>query len=188
MGKTDLPKGRARSVLTSEPVIVITTVDAEGRPNGGAFGSYVRVSPYIFCAISSGSDTYDNIMETKEFVVNVPGRDQLDSVMVFGRGYPEGVNEIKEAGLTELPSKKVKPPRIAEYKAHVECRYVREVEAGSHALLVGEMIAASCDEDLWTDEGFDVVKAGVLHIVRYPRPVYISPEKYFTGETTMRLP
>ena len=188
MGKIDLPKAKARSVLTSEPVIVITTVDAEGRPNGGAFGSYVRVSPYIFCAIHSGSDTYTNIMETKEFVVNVPGRDRLDSIMVFGRSYDEGVNEIKEAGLTEIPSREVKPPRIAEYKAHVECLYVREVEAGSHALLVGEMVAASCDEELWTDEGFDVVKAGVVHIVRYPRPVYIAAEGYLTGKATMDLP
>ena len=128
MGKTDLPKGKARSVLTSEPVIVITTVDAEGRPNGGAFGSYVRVSPHIFCAIHSGSDTYSNIMETKEFVVNVPGRDQLDSIMVFGRGYDEGVNEIKEACLTELPSRKVKLPRTAEYKAHVEVAQPDSIE------------------------------------------------------------
>ena len=29
---------------------------------------------------------------------------------------------------------------------------------------------------------FDVVKAGVVHIVRYPEPVYISPEGYVRGK------
>ena len=33
-------------------------------------------------------------------VVNLPGRDQIDSMMVFGKSYPRGVNEIQEAGLT----------------------------------------------------------------------------------------
>jgi flavin reductase (DIM6/NTAB) family NADH-FMN oxidoreductase RutF len=103
--------------------------------------------------------------------------------MVFGKGYPKGVNEMQEAGLTELKSTKVKPPRIAEYKAHVECRFKWEKEVGSHMLVAGEMLAGSCDEGLLDEEGyFDVVKAGVLHIVRYPQPVYISPERYVEGK------
>jgi flavin reductase (DIM6/NTAB) family NADH-FMN oxidoreductase RutF len=118
-----------------------------------------------------------------EFVINLPGKDQIDSIMVFGKSYPEGVNEIKEAGLTETESTVVKPPGIAEYKAHVECRFKWEKEVGSHMLVAGEILAGSCDEGLLDEKGyFDVVKAGILHIVRYPEPVYISPEKYVEGK------
>ncbi len=184
--KIEIPKNRCGSLLTSEPVIVITTMDKEGQVNGAAYGSYVRVAPLIMIAISPGQHTYSNIKETGEFVVNLPGRDQLDSIMVFGRNYPRGVNEVKEAGLSQLPSLKVKPPRIAEYKAHIECRFKWEKEVGSHNLVAGEMIIGSCDEGLVDEEGhFDVVKAGVLHIVRYPKPIYISPERYFEGKLTM---
>jgi len=180
--KVDISKNRCGRVLTSEPVIVITTVDKKGRVNGASFGSYVRVSPLIMVAIYPGHHTYKNIKETGEFVVNLPGRDCIDSVMTFGESFPEGVNEIKEAGLTELKSTLVKPPRIAEYKAHVECKYKWEKDVGSHMLVAGEMIVGSCDEGLMGSDGyFDVVKAGVLHIVKYPSPVYISPKDYVYG-------
>ena len=45
------------------------------------------------------------------------------------------------------------------------------------------MIAGSCDEGLMDSDGyFDVVMAGVLHIVKYPKPVYISPTEYVYGK------
>ena len=100
-------------------------------------------------------------------------------------------NELPEAGLTEVPGVMVKPPRIAEYKAHVECRYVGEQNVGSHSLVVGEMVAGSCDKGLFgTDNRFDVVGAGVLHICRYPEPVYIAADRddYVRGEATMEMP
>ena len=179
MKKIEVSKDRCGKLLTSGPVIVITTIDRDGNVNGAAFGSYVRIAPLIMVAIFPGHDTYHNIKETEEFVVNLPGKDQIDSIMVFGKSYPEGVNEIEEAGLTEIESTVVKPPRIAEYKAHIECKFRWEKEVGSHMLVAGEMLAGSCDEGLLDEKGyFDVVRAGVLHIVRYPEPVYISPEKY----------
>ena len=181
--KIELARNGCGKLLTSEPVIVITTVDREGNVNGATFGSYVRVAPLIMVAIFPGHHTYSNIKQTGEFVVNLPGRDQIDSIMVFGKSYPKGVNEIKEAGLAELKSTKVKPPRIAEYKAHIECRLKWEKDVGSHMLVAGEMVAGSCDEGLLDEEGyFDVVKAGVLHCVRYPEPVYICAESYVEGK------
>ncbi len=181
--KVEVSKNKCGKLLTSEPVIVITTVDKKGNVNGAAFGSYVRVAPLIMVAISPGHHTYSNIKETGEFVVNLPGRDQMDSIMVFGKSYPKDVNEIQEAGLTELESIMVKPPRIEEYKGHIECKFKWEKDVGSHMLVAGEMLVGSCNEGLLDEEGyFDVVKAGVLHVVRYPEPIYISPEKYVKGK------
>ena len=189
--KTSVEPSQCSRLLTTAPCMVITTVDAEGRVNAAAFGSYVVISPYVLCAISPGHETYVNIKATGEFVINVPGRDQLDSIMIVSRDYPEGTNELPEAALTELPGLKVKPPRIAEYRAHVECRYVSEEKVGSHNLVVGEMIAGSCDEGLFdADNRFDVVKAGVVHICRYPEPVYIAADRadYVRGEATLEMP
>jgi len=178
-------------LLTTHPCMVITTVDAEGRVNAAAFGSYVVISPYLLCAVWPGHETYRNLTTTGEFVVNLPGRDQLDSIMIVSRDYPDGVNELPEAGLTELPSLAVKPPRIAEYKAHVECRTLGEQIVGSHHLVTAEMIAGSCDAGLFgPDSRFDQVKAGVVHICRYPEPVYIAADRddYVRGEATMTMP
>ncbi|HUW59166.1 MAG TPA: flavin reductase family protein [Planctomycetota bacterium] len=189
--KTEVQASQCSRLLTTAPCMVITTVDASGRVNAAAFGSYVVISPYVLCAVWPGHETYANIKATGEFVINVPGRDQLDSIMIVSRDYPEGTNELPRARLTELPGVKVKPPRIAEYKAHVECRYVDERKVGDHCLVVGEMIAGSCDEGLFGKDGrFDVVRAGVVHICRYPEPVYIAADRddYVRGEATMDLP
>ena len=126
--KIEVPKDRCGKLLTSEPVIVITTVDNEGNVNGAAFGSYVRVAPLIMVAIFPGHHTYSNIKETGEFVVNLPGKDRIDSIMVFGKSFPKGINEIQKVGLTELKSTIVKPPAIAQYRAHIECRFKWERE------------------------------------------------------------
>jgi len=183
MKKSEVQKNLLGKMLVSDPVIVVTTVDSQGRPNGAAFGSYMRVAPLIMVAIAPGHDTYRNIKDTGEFVVNLPGKDRLDSITVFGKSYPEGVNEIEEAGLTALKSSMVKPPAIEEYKAHVECKFKWEKDVGSHMLVAGEMVAGSCDAGLMDENGhFDVVKAGIVHCVRYPEPVYVTPERYIEGK------
>ncbi|HUU42967.1 MAG TPA: flavin reductase family protein [Planctomycetota bacterium] len=189
--KVPVKPAECSRLLTTAPCMVITTVSARGEVNAAAFGSYVVISPLVLCAVWPGHETYRNIRETGEFVINVPGRDQLDSIMIVSRDYPEGHNELPEAGLTELPALVVKPPRIAEYKAHVECRYCGEREVGSHLLVEGEMVAGSCDEGLFGPDGrFDVVTADVVHICRYPEPVYITAASSgcVRGEATMEMP
>jgi len=183
--KVTVPAPSGMRLLVTSPVVVLTTVDEAGRVNAGAFGAYFRAGRSMYAAIHPGSHTYDNLKATGEAVVNLPGLDQLESIMVFGRDYPDGVNEIERAGLTELAALKVKPPRIAEYKAHVEVVLREEMDAGSHALLVLESVAASCDEGLWDGSAFDVTAAGVVHIARYPEPVYIAAERYVTGTERM---
>lgn len=184
-GKVEVPAASGMRLLVTSPVVVITTVDGQGRANGGAFGAYFRAGRSMYAAIHPGSHTYENLKATGEAVVNLPGRDRIESIMVFGRDYDAGVNEIERAGLTELAALRVKPPRIAEYRAHVEVKLREEMRAGSHALLVLECLAASCDAGLWDGSAFDLVQAGVLHIARYPEPVYIAAERYVTGTERM---
>jgi len=67
-------------------------------------------------------DTYENIVDNGEFVVNLPSEEIAEKVTVTAVDFPHNVNEIDKAGLTAIPSEKVKPPRIAECKLHMECK------------------------------------------------------------------
>jgi len=177
--ETDL---KTTGLLSSDPVIVITTIDKKGIPNTAAFGSYLRIGSTIIIAIHPGSHTYRNIMETREFVVNIPGLKDLESIMRVSRSYPDETDEIASSGLKAEPSLKVKPPTIVEYPASVECRFKWTKEEGSHVLVAGEMVCGKCDDAYLDPMGrFDQVKAGVLHIVRYPEPVYIVADRYVQG-------
>ena len=107
-----------RLFAPSACLVMVTTVDGEDRINAASFGTCVRVChDPVFIAFTVGAtkDTCNNVMSTGEFVVNVPPfeREMLEKVRVVGLEFPPRVNELEKAGLTALPSKVVKPPRIA---------------------------------------------------------------------------
>ncbi len=181
--EVDLRKTR---ILASNPVIVITTRNPDGSNNAGAFGSYMRVDNNIIIAIHPESHTFRNIRLRGEFVINVPGLKDMESVMLTGRSWAEGTDEIAACGLKAEPSLHMASPTIMDYPACVECRLVETRSQGSHMLVTGEMTHARCDEAYLDPAGcFDLVKAGTLHIVRYPQPVYTVADRYIQGIQTM---
>ncbi len=54
--------------------------------------------------------------------------------------FPPEVDESEIAGLTKMPSIKVKPPRIAESPANLECHLASTVEIGNTRIVLGEII------------------------------------------------
>src|ERR1051326_6156995 len=100
----------------SSCLVLITTVDAQGRVNAAAYGTCTRVCHdpvYIAFTCGTGKDTYENVLSTGEFVVNVVPFEQamLDKVLVCGLPFRGGVSELEKAGLTPLPSRALQPPR-----------------------------------------------------------------------------
>jgi len=128
------------------PVVIITTVSKEGVPNAALKTNFMIVSSLktVAFACHPEHDTYRNIIETGEFVVNVPSEEIIEQVMVTAVDFPHNVNEIEKAGLTSIPSERVKPPRIEECKLHMECR----LKWCKDNIFVGDVVASSVDEDL----------------------------------------
>ena len=173
---------RRAKPLSGDPVIVISTMDENGVKNVAAFGSYLRIGSTIILAIAPDSHTYKNIIRSKEFVINIPGLKDMESIMRASRAYPAGKDEFAAAGLREEPSLIVAPPTIRDYPASVECRLKWTKNEGSHDLVAADFLCGRCDEAYLDPAGrFDQVKAGVLHIVRYPEPVYIVADRYIQG-------
>jgi len=78
--------------------------------------------PQVVISVNTKHDTYRNLVETKEFVVNIPGTDLITEVWINQKHFPYGTSELEEAKLTAFPAEKVKPPRIRECKAYIECK------------------------------------------------------------------
>ena len=177
----EVPASRCGRLITTRPVIVITTLHESGVVNGGTFGAYTNVGPTeIGIAVGKPSHTYQNLKRTGEFVINVITQPIARASEVCGEGHPETESEIAASGLTTADSSRVAPPRIAECAAAIECRYLKELDIGYHSFVVGEAQGGWCEEGLLDDEGyFDVIKAQVVHCVRYPEPVYAKLGEYF---------
>jgi len=132
--------------MIARPVVIITTVSKEGVPNAALKTNFMIVSSLktVAFACHPEHDTYRNIIETGEFVVNVPSEEIIEQLMVTAVDFPHNVNEIEKAGLTSIPSERVKPPRIEECKLHMECR----LKWCKDNIFVGDVVASSVDEDL----------------------------------------
>jgi flavin reductase (DIM6/NTAB) family NADH-FMN oxidoreductase RutF len=148
-----------RLYAPSSCLVMITTVDKEDRINAASYGTCVRVChDPVYIAFTTGAtkDTYNNVLATGEFVVNVPSfeREILEKVRVVGLEFPPGVNELEKAGLTSLPSTVVKPPRIAECRSHFECKVEWTKQWLHRLMVVGKVVAASVDEGYVDAQGY----------------------------------
>jgi flavin reductase (DIM6/NTAB) family NADH-FMN oxidoreductase RutF len=140
--------------ILPQPITIVTTVDKSGRVNVAlkSWVMYCSTRDIMFgCNVKH--DTAKNVLETGEFVVNIPSIDILKQ-----RGAPavpclKGVSEIEEAGLTAMPSSKVRPPRIKECRAHAECKLLWHKRLGDDAIIfIGRIVALSIDEDVFDKE------------------------------------
>lgn len=66
-------------------------------------------------------DTFVNIRDTGEFVVNVATIAQADAVHQSAFEFDSGVDEFEALGLTKAPSETISAPRIAESPISFEC-------------------------------------------------------------------
>jgi flavin reductase (DIM6/NTAB) family NADH-FMN oxidoreductase RutF len=148
-----------RHLLPPTPVVLVSTL-FNGVKNAAPFGMFMQVSfnpPIIALGIKDTRDTFKNIQATGEFVVAIPGPELVAEIEIAGQAFPPDVSEFDEAGLTAVPSAVVKPFRIKECQAHLECRLVWAKEAGDHFVVTGEVVAASVRDDVHqTGRGVDL--------------------------------
>jgi len=69
------------------------------------------------------------------------------------------VDKFQETGLTPIPSKVLRPPRIKECFGHMECRVIQEHTCGDHTLFVGEVVAATANKEVLDNGSMNSLKA-----------------------------
>lgn len=139
-------------LLLPSPVRLITTVAEDGTPNifAHSFMCQLAMEPFLVAmALRPLRYSYRLIKMTPEFVVNIPTLDLLDQAWVCGQMTGSKVDKFAKTGLTPIPAQKVGPPRIKECVAHLECKVWREISVGSHYLIIGEVVAASVNEEVY---------------------------------------
>ncbi len=146
--------------------ILVTSADKDGKINAAPFSFAMPISfnpPMLAFSAAPQRHTLENIRETREFVVNIPSEEMLDKLWKCSTSYPKGVNELREAGLGEEKSLKVKPPRVKESVAFFECAFESEKTAGDHVIIIGEVMHAGARQDILNADGnLDVGKAKIL--------------------------
>jgi flavin reductase (DIM6/NTAB) family NADH-FMN oxidoreductase RutF len=147
------------ATVVPRPIALVTTLDAAGRVNAAPY-SFFNVLSHDPAVVALGierrsdgrpKDTVANIDASGEFVVNMVDEAMGPGMVVCGADVEPGVEELKLAGFEAAPSLLVKPPRIAQAPAALECRLLRDVRLGDNnkrAILLGEVVAMRLRADL----------------------------------------
>jgi flavin reductase (DIM6/NTAB) family NADH-FMN oxidoreductase RutF len=105
--------------------------------------------PSAGCGIK---DTLRNVLDTREFVLNIVSEDFAEKMNECSATVPPEVDEFELLGLTPIPSELVKPDRVAESRVQMECRLVQVATVSEKpnggSLVLGEVLRFHLAEDV----------------------------------------
>ena len=145
-----------RPLVCPNPVVLVTTVDANMRPNVITLtlvGAVCLQPPMIGIGIGVEQHSRSLIDESGEFVVNIPQAGMLRDVEYCGLVSGRNVDKSVETSFTFTPSSIVKPPLIDECPMNLECKVRRKIPLGSNVLFLGEVVHLHIEEEIIDEKG-----------------------------------
>jgi flavin reductase (DIM6/NTAB) family NADH-FMN oxidoreductase RutF len=150
------------SAIQPRPIAWVSTTGKRGN-NLAPFSFFTGITgkpmSVVFAPVNTRDgrrkDTLLNVEETKQFVVNVATEATAAKMNQSSADYAYGVDEFLEAGLTPVPSRLVKPPRVKESPISLECELMQIVTIsdgplGGH-LVIGKVVHVHVDDSIWKD-------------------------------------
>lgn len=155
-----------QSVVAPRPIALASTIDREGKVNLSPFSFFnifstnppiVIFSPSRRVRDNTTKHSLENVLEVPEVVINVVNYSIVEQVSLASTEYEKGVNEFVKAGLTQELSSLVKPPRVAEAPAALEC-IVKQViplgtQGGAGNLVICEVVLVHLKEEIFDEDG-----------------------------------
>ena len=172
-----LPHDPFKAIVAPRPIGWISSLSADGALNLAPYSFFnaLGTHPHLVMFSSEGEkDSASFSRESGEFVANLVSRALAEKMNLSSINAPRGTSEFGYAGLTPAPSLLVKPPRVAEALAALECK-VTEVHRpigldgrpSRNVIVFGEVVGVHIDESILTDGLFDIVKAGTVARLGY---------------------
>lgn len=142
------------------PIGWISTIDKNGINNLAPFSFFNVVSedpPHVmFSTVRTGNknkDTLNNILENKEFVVNLVTEEVVEQMNTTSQTVASNVDEFELAGLTPIDSIYIKPKRVKESLVHFECEmvhhyFIENHQNGGACIIIGKIITMHIDDTI----------------------------------------
>ncbi len=164
-----------KAIVAPRPVGWISTVNSKGVVNLAPYSFFNAVSsdpPMVFYGANGThdaggeKDSLRNVRETGEFVCNLVTQELLHAMNDTATPAPPGVDEMQTVGLAHLPSRLVKPPRVAASPAHLECKLHQFLELPAdprtgkrNVMVIGHVVAIHIDDAFIVNGRFDTARA-----------------------------
>ncbi|MFM2249510.1 MAG: hypothetical protein RLZZ358_437 [Bacteroidota bacterium] len=155
-----------QGAVAPRPIAFVSSINGAGAVNLSPFSFFnlfsanppiLVFSPSRRVRDKSTKHTLENVLEVPEVVIHVVGHSLVEQMSLASTEYGKGVNEFVKAGLTEVPSNLVSPPRVKEAPLAFEC-HVNQVislgeEGGAGNLVICEVLQIHLDERILDASG-----------------------------------
>ena len=126
------------NLIVPRPIAWVTTQSAGGVVNLAPFSFFNAVGskpPYLVISVGenedgSPKDTARNILENREFVVNLVTEDLFDAMNISAADFPPDISEMDAAKVAAAPSLQVRPPRVAARASQHRMQAAQRAAAG----------------------------------------------------------
>lgn len=147
------------STVVPRPIAFVTSMDIEGNLNGAPFSFFNAMGsapPVIVLGFQPNQDggqkdTPNNILSTKEFVVNIVDEPLAVQMNICASSLPPDIDELALAKIQTVSSLDIAPPRIKASPASMECRLMENISlSGGGQIIIGEILHFHLRDDVVT--------------------------------------
>jgi flavin reductase (DIM6/NTAB) family NADH-FMN oxidoreductase RutF len=147
--------------IIPRPIAFVTSRSKDGILNGAPFSYFSIVSsnpPLISLAIQrkkgKQKDTSRNIVDTKEFVVQIVDEENVEKVNKTAATLSPEQSEIELANLSPIKSTRITVPGIKEAKIRMECTLEQVIELGGTDepgcdLIIGKVVQFHVENEIY---------------------------------------
>ena len=151
-----------KALVSPRPIGWISTVSDDGICNLAPYSFFNAVSDrphYVMFSSSNVKDSVRNIRQNGEFTCSLSTWDTRFAMNISSAAVPAGVDEFAISGLTAVASKFVKPPRIKESPAALECKHWKTIEmpdvdpatGKGHYVVFGQVVGIYINDEFIKD-------------------------------------
>ena len=182
------PHDPFKGLIVPRPIGWISTMSEGGALNLAPYSFFNGFSSWpqiVGFASESVKDSATFAIETGEFTWSMATWALRDQMNLTSAGLPRGESEFAYAKLATAPSKLVRPPRVAESPAALECKVTQVVRLRNmegrelpNTRVLGQVIGMHIDERFMKNGRFDL--AAVKPIARCGYDEYAVVERVFS--------
>lgn len=147
------------TMLSPVPAVMVSCRDsnADAKPNIITIawvGTVNSDPPMVSISVQKKRYSYDMIVNSGEFVVNLVGKKQCKAMDYCGVKSGRDTDKWADCQYTPVPVKGLDyAPAIAECPGYLACKVRQTIELGSHVMFIGEVVSCGVQEELFDADG-----------------------------------
>ena len=180
-----------KALVTPRPIGWVSTMNIDGVLNLAPYSYFNAISdrpPMVMFSSVGRKDSVKNIEENGEFVCSLATYALCDGMNISSATVDHGVSEFKLAGLKSAESRFVKPPRVADSPAALECKLWKIIELPSPEgrpelgpiMVIGSVVGVYIDDAFIKDGLFDTQLAQPIARMGYMDYTVVRSDNIFT--------